>query len=439
MIGPISRIQLIGTMSNRDVILSDQEDDNDVLTILEKCTVLMRRPSKNDSIPTLPHNTFVCRYSISFGENPGSAVLSPFDGENDLWPSDDAAISVPAVNLESFFKVIEGEVENQSQTEGGASFAVLNACSKRCRENSLLPHPAGNLSLGGNKRLTAVDIALSSDNDDSVSDATTSSSCGSDDQFDGKGNTKGRILVGPEHQVNIMPFTGTSEVVTRNPIQVWKPNSIDQKDLDAYLIHSANILTPFLKQNSLLMDDPYLPLPSEQVDALVKEHSKTGAFLTLSNISTASSMSQQRNNLTRECKTDKLVMTLHLKNYKIDNALNDVATSPRDFVTVWTKKDKELLDSGFRRFSGSLRMISKGIAISKSFKDVVDYHYRFKIPDQFRKYQDKKREHAVQMMNILEGRRGFEAPVQSRSDEIAVAGKVPQEKKLQKWKRPHEW
>ena len=438
MIGPISRIQLIGTMTNRDIILSDQEDDNDVLTILGKCTVLMRCPSKNDSISTLPLNTFVCRYSISFGETPGSAVLSPFDGENDLWPSDEAAISVPAVNLECLIKNVDEEAENESKTNEGISFDALNTRSKRCGGNSLLPHHSGNESLGGTKRMTSVDTALSSDND-SVSDDTTSSSYGSDDQFDGKGNTKGRILVGPEHQVNVLSFKGTGEVMTRNPVRVWKPNSIDQKDIDAYLTRSGDILALYLKQNSLLMEDPYLPLPSEHVDSLTKEHSKADAFLTLSDISTASSMSQQRNKLTRECKTDKLFMTLHLNNYNVDNALNVVATTPRDFVTVWSKKDKALLDSGFRRFSGSLRMISKGVAISKSFKDVVDYHYRFKIPDQFRRYQDKKRENAVRMMNILEGRRSLEAPVQSRSDEMVVAGKVPREKKTHDWKKPQEW
>jgi hypothetical protein len=89
MIGPISRLQLIGTMADRDLILSDQADDNDVLTILGKCTVLMRRPSEDDPIPDLPLGTFVSRYSISFGETPRSAVLTPFVGENDPWPLDE--------------------------------------------------------------------------------------------------------------------------------------------------------------------------------------------------------------------------------------------------------------------------------------------------------------------------------------------------------------
>lgn len=48
-------------------------------------------------------------------------------------------------------------------------------------------------------------------------------------------------------------------------------------------------------------------------------------------------------------------------------------------------------------------MIHKGVE-TKSHKDVVDYHYRFKIPDQFRKYQDKKREQAKKMMESAERR-----------------------------------
>jgi len=161
--------------------------------------------------------------------------------------------------------------------------------------------------------------------------------------------------------------------------------------------------------------------------------------LTLSDVSTASSMSQNCNTLTRECKIDDLLAIFHNKKYDVAAALDAVALSPRDYVTSWSAKEKDLFDTGFRRYAGSLRMISKGIAISKSFKDVVDYHYRFKIPDQFRRYQDKKRESAVQMMNIVEGRKSAESIIQSRSDEMVAAARVQRARKSHEKRRAHEW
>jgi hypothetical protein len=266
----------------------------------------------------------------------------------------------------------------------------------------------------------------------------TSSSSGSDRQFDGEGSTKGRILVGPDHQASVLPFKGKQDIASRNPIRVWDPNRMDQTDLNAYLARAADILTPYLNQNCFVMEDPYLPLPTEKVDVFLEGQSSV-EFLTLSDVSTASSMSEKRNKLTRECSIDDLFAALHNNDYKSVEALTAVASSPRDYVTVWSRKEKDLFDKGFRRFSGSLRMISKGIAISKSFKDVVDYHYRFKIPDQFRRYQNKKREHAVRMMNIVEGRRNIEVPIQSRSDEMVTPARVQREKKMNDRKRAQDW
>jgi hypothetical protein len=61
-------------------------------------------------------------------------------------------------------------------------------------------------------------------------------------------------------------------------------------------------------------------------------------------------------------------------------------------------------------------MIAANSLVSKNFKDAVDYHYRFKIPGQFRRYQDKKREHAVRMMEIIENRRSEDTSVVPKDD-----------------------
>jgi histone deacetylase complex regulatory component SIN3 len=56
----------------------------------------------------------------------------------------------------------------------------------------------------------------------------------------------------------------------------------------------------------------------------------------------------------------------------------------------WTKNEKSLFDAGFKKHAGQLRHISLGLP-SKSTSEVIDYHYRFKIPSQYRKYVEKKR------------------------------------------------
>mmetsp|Transcript_23656 Transcript_23656/g.49273 ORF Transcript_23656/g.49273 Transcript_23656/m.49273 type:complete len:651 (-) Transcript_23656:46-1998(-) len=65
-------------------------------------------------------------------------------------------------------------------------------------------------------------------------------------------------------------------------------------------------------------------------------------------------------------------------------------SNPTPKVAIfWTKNEKSLFDAGFKKHSGQLRNISLGLP-SKSTSEVIDYHYRFKIPSQYRKYVEKK-------------------------------------------------
>ena len=85
-------------------------------------------------------------------------------------------------------------------------------------------------------------------------------------------------------------------------------------------------------------------------------------------------------------------------------------------MTVWSTDEKDIFGSGFRRYSGSLRMIAKSIAPTKEFKDVVDYYYRFKIPDQFRRLTDMKREQAVRIMECIETRRSINTFIPAQTE-----------------------
>lgn len=86
--GPISKKRLLQDMTDRDLILSDQYDENDVLTILGKCAVVNRRPDdKTASSNRLSGGSFLSRYSIYFID--GAPVLTAYEGVNEPWPEPD--------------------------------------------------------------------------------------------------------------------------------------------------------------------------------------------------------------------------------------------------------------------------------------------------------------------------------------------------------------
>jgi hypothetical protein len=78
-------------------------------------------------------------------------------------------------------------------------------------------------------------------------------------------------------------------------------------------------------------------------------------------------------------------------------------------------------------------MIGKGIAPTKDFKDTIDYHYRFKIPDQFRRFQDKKREQAVRMIECIETRRHLNVVINTQSDRIGIQDNGGAKRKASDW------
>jgi hypothetical protein len=96
--------------------------------------------------------------------------------------------------------------------------------------------------------------------------------------------------------------------------------------------------------------------------------------------------------------------------YDTKAALATIQSSLHRITVGWTRPEKDIFDDGFRRNSGSLRIIAKAITPTKTMKDVIDYFYRFKVSDQFRKFQDKKRKLAVRMVECIESRKYYESP-----------------------------
>jgi hypothetical protein len=408
----ISREDFCSSLGVHGILLSSHADDNCVTAVCGIANVLFRRPSSHgddDKPPTttiLPSNTFVCRYSLNFGNSNSAQVqVTPFEGENDDW---------------------EGVT-----TEEPPAKKRPRSDSHGQKDDTKLPTAASEDGTGGDSR-----GSFTSDDDDDDDDDSDSNN--DDYRQNGgipvaEGSTEKRdIQVGPEYQVVVPEFIPNQKVVSRNPTLVWQPEKISDDELDDYFKQAADILTPFLHKQGWTMAEPYSPLPSDQMERVVID-SGTERLPTLSSISTASSLSGKSNSLLRECDADSLLFVLGQKMYNTKDALASIEASPRDFVTVWSQDEKERFDSGFRRYSGSLRMIGKGIAPTKDFKDTIDYHYRFKIPDQFRRFQDKKREQAVRMIECIETRRHLNVVINTQSDRIGIQDNGGTKRKASDW------
>jgi hypothetical protein len=444
-----TRDEFFSCLTMQDLVLSSQADDNVVTAIISPCHVIYRRPDADNAngngssgLPKMPFNTFCCRYSLAFGGDaePGKIFVTPYSGENDDWslmPTNTA--NTPASNTKGSNNSNNNKRPRHArQTLGGGG----GSNNRKPVSQDGSEDGRGSVTMGSN----------SSDDDDDDSSSVDDSDSGAFGKsggalLEGEGSIEKRdIRVGPEHQAVVPPFIAPNQAQaanrvvssSRNPILVWQQGRISTEDLDNYFTSVADILNPYLKENGLTTQDPYSPLPTEEMEATVRKAGSHGPP-TLSSICTTSSLSTTRNHLQRECDADALLEILSQHDYNVQSALAAIEASPEDCLTIWTLAEKELFNSGFRRYSGSLRMISKGIAPSKDFKDIVDYHYRFKIPDQFRRFQDKKREQAVRMMECIETRRYLNSISITQATAAATAAAAAQENGTAKQAKAGEW
>jgi len=109
---------------------------------------------------------------------------------------------------------------------------------------------------------------------------------------------------------------------------------------------------------------------------------------------------------------------LHDSDYKTEIALGAIRSSPIDFMTLWKKEEREAFDNDWKRYCGSIRKINVD---SKSRKDVVDYHYRFKIPDQFCKFRQQRKEQARRMVAIIDAKNATAQPGQLKPQAKALS------------------
>lgn len=342
---------------------------------------MYRNPNADTTLPShiLP-TTYICRYSLSIGESPDKPAVEvlPYAGENDEWHE----MTIAAVQRKLNNSSDEEEDEDQHRTGYYENNSSIDASEGDSGSEISFQSPS--------KRKRGGRAVM----EDGIDEGTT------EERY---------IQVGRDYQVFVPPFVPNQRSVSRHPKMVWKPGMIEQDAIDTYIDEATRALTPFLRERRWTHEEPYAPFPSGRLEELSKSLSQQH-LPTLSSVSTVASLATKSVEALREIDTDALLTNLHSSLYDVKKALTSVTANPSDFLTIWTPQEKNVFDTGFRRYNGSLRAIYKGMG-TKDLQDVIDYHYRFKIPDQFRRFQERKREQAVRMLECIETRRSLNTAI----------------------------
>jgi len=203
--------------------------------------------------------------------------------------------------------------------------------------------------------------------------------------------TEGQIRVGPMYQASVPALCPKSEANSSRPenaVQVWKGGAIEDTALTSYLDSAVALLTYYLKKNRF-----YSPPTNTLLKILVPRKKEENV------------PERKLDGMPKELNVDAILTLLYEKSYDYTAALNVIEKSPEWFVNLWSKRDRDTYDTGFSKYYSNLRNIARGFGDSVSFKDIVDYHFRHKIPEQFRRYQELKLLQARRMLQAVESRR----------------------------------
>lgn len=274
---------------------------------------------------------------------------------------------------------------------------------------------------------TAADDDGEIDGDDDDDDMSSDEDPSQTVMQEGEGSTlRGDIGIGPKYQIDIGPYdpNATSSVKSRNPKLVWKPNVTSDDELHRFFVDLALLHNKYLEENNLIiLDEPYTPLRLEEAENLMREKLKNttntydaakimlcgSCMSSASMLGASKSNPSRRNELFRECDADKVLEFLCDHNYNTEEAIEALRSNLYSITTAWNKREREIFDVGYRQVqSSALREISEVLKpTTKTLKDVIDYHYRFKITDQYRKYQNRKLEQAIHIVECIDSRRAL--------------------------------
>lgn len=340
---------ILASMSAHDVVLTDQSDDNAISSILGKAKVVKKNPAdqSTDRESNEPKSSFICRYTLS---------LCPANSSGE-----DATVKLcPCTDDNDDFTVTGNQASNtvvdSSDAEGNDCNSVRDNNSGESNEDAPLPPSAFPMSP---RRI--------------VSEGVT---------------TVGKIRTGPDHQA-IIPvqidlhrkssFRGMSNPPSqRIPTMVWGPAADAGNNVDEFIEEACSLLINHLNTLGLqpFHDANYIESPDTKAEAKKPREVNINALLTE----------------LHECRGD------------VRKAIQKVRSGPEKYMTIWNKSEKEQFDAGYRIYRESIRMIANSVDGSKTCKDTVEYQYRFKFVENFRRFMRKKREKAEEIMATVEDR-----------------------------------
>lgn len=364
----IPRSKLLGFMTDNDLLLGTVTDDCYIKSIRTKCSVYRSTAFQRDEPQEMPPNpAYRCCFDVTINPN-GVVKATAYDGQDDEYESMSPAKRIKIVN------------SNSENSDDDGSEGSYESGSDDDRETKSRDMDDDNSST-----------------EESVKPPRT--------PVISEGTTNHKITIGDEHQAIIPTLGGNS--IRRNrdspPDMVWEPNKISDSELEKYVEEAGYILKHYMKSTGMA--------PARHVP-----HHLDLRHITLPHMHC------------REFNIDQIFKVLHDEAYNTSQALKAITKDPESFLYIWTKEEKVLYDIGFKNHYNAIRFITKGLGDKKNHKDVVDYFYRFKIPDQFRSYQDQKRDQARRILECVEKHRRDEylSPECTVSTSGIATKKLPQ-------------
>ena len=197
----------------------------------------------------------------------------------------------------------------------------------------------------------------------------------------------GKIRIGDHHQAEIPPqldlqrkisFRGLANPPSqRIPVLVWDPATDEGNHVDDFLEEACSQLGKHMKMIGLEPFHEANCIGSLDAEAEAKTPREIDIVSILTEL--------------HECKGD------------VRKTIKRIEDRPERFMTIWSKNDMERFDASYRIYRESIRMIANTLG-ERNCKEVVDYQYRFKYCENFRRFMRKKREKAEEIMATVEDR-----------------------------------
>ncbi|KAL7556984.1 hypothetical protein ACA910_018268 [Epithemia clementina (nom. ined.)] len=433
--GSLTRSQLLDEMYENEIVLSNQMDENEIGAILGAARVRCLNDTDDDD-DTLSSSdqtgspTYLCRYQLEV--TPQEMRLMPYsdaaslstnttggEGGEEPWTAAAPATTTTTARRTAAQDTREGKSQTAATTTNTrrASITTAGGHEKKTRSGRGINNNSINKTNRHENEGRGEEDGVS---EEPVDDGDTNS--GSSENFavsaqnnaivaEGEGSIlRESIEVGPEHQAVVPPFEPNQPPPkSRNPKLVWKRGAFTDEQIAEYLNGVAQHHTAFLDKHRLSATAAYTPLlDAERLERVLQHRPER---LTGSSLSTASMLAgeEHRAALRKECDADALLEILMDSGGDVSQAIA-TATAKIEQITsgAWTLAERARYNEGFRHHQGALRKIAKTLAPLKTMQEVVDYHFRCKIPDQFRQYQEKKREIAVRIVECLEEKRSYQ-------------------------------